>query len=311
MRIPSQKLALYTTIYPSVLTYLPDWYHSVRLQTDQQFELWIGLDGLMPEAIEEALGCKLDARWIVAPSGSTPAQIRQMALAKITAAGLDVVLVDSDDILYPSRVTGAREALLRSDLAACALAIVDQNLNDLDLEFTLDPVLRPLQVLPRNNLFGFSNSAYRWEVLERCLPIPPDAVLVDWYLATRAWLFGAELGFDRCIRMKYRQYGTNTARVRLPFLPEQVLSDTALVRRHFQLVLAAGSHPQYLRGRWAQLLSVTRDVEQFERFVQDPAHLGAYAESLNRAVTQPIWWTSVAYPPLAHIWKQEQVLCRQ
>src|SRR6201999_564792 len=101
-------------------------------------------------------------------------------------------------------------------------------------EFNLDPVQESSQILPANNVFGFSNSAYRCELLERCLPIPKDAVLVDWYLATRAWLFGAKLSFDREVRMSYRQYGANTARVRLPFSCDQILSDSALVRRHFQ-----------------------------------------------------------------------------
>jgi hypothetical protein len=307
----NHKLALYTTMYPAVLEYLPGWYGSVRSQTDLGFELWIGLDSLTRWDIERALGCQVEAHWIAAPAGYTPGQVRQLALSQITAAGLDVVLVDSDDILHPSRVAGAREALQRSDLVACALEIVDKEGHGLNAEFNLDPALRPSQILPRSNIFGFSNSAYRCELLERCLPIPRDAVLADWFLATRAWLFGAELEFDRSVRMKYRQYGSNTARVRLPFVSAQVLSDTNLVRRHFQLLLTSDGQRHFLQGRWTQVLSVVRDLEQFERFIQSPERLSAYVESLNRAVNQPVWWTSVAYPPLAHIWKQEYALCKQ
>ena len=198
-----------------------------------------------------------------------------------------------------------------SDLAACALNIVDESGQPLGYEFDFDPALKLLQILPGNNVFGFSNSAYRCELLERCLPIPKDAVLVDWYLATRAWLVGAELSFDHYVRMKYRQYDANTARVRLPFRPDQILSDSLLVRRHFQLVLASGGQEHFLPGRWAEFLRVARDIEQFERYInRSQANLNAYLESLNRAVKQPIWWTSVAYSPLAHIWKQEETLCK-
>lgn len=312
MHARGKKLGVYTTIYPAVLKYLPEWYQSVRAQTDTDFELWIGLDALSRLDVEYRLGCSIDAQWIDGTENSTPASIRDQALRQMTGANLDVVLVDSDDVLLPSRVSSARQALRTSDLAACALEIVDEGGQSLGLRLNLDPAVKPSQVLPGNNVFGFSNSAYRCELLERCLPIPRNAVLVDWYIATRAWLFGAELSFDHTVQMKYRQYDANTARVRLPFWPDQVLSDSMLVRKHFQLVLASGSQDHFLPGRWAELLRVARDIEQFERYInQSPANLNSYLESLNRAVKQPIWWTSVAYTPLAHMWKQEKTLCRQ
>lgn len=312
MHARGNKLGVYTTVYPAVLKYLPDWYRSVRAQTDTDFELWIGLDALTQAEVEQVLGEPISARWIIASGPSTPASIRNLALQQMTSSGCDVVLVDSDDILHPSRVAAAREALRTSDLAGCALEIVDGDGQPLGAEFNLDPAFLPSHVLPRNNVFGFSNSAYRCELLERALPVPTDAVLVDWYIATRAWLFGAELSFDRKIRMKYRQYDSNTARVRMPFWPDQILSDSALVRRHFQLVLASSGHGHFLPGRWTHFLSVARDIEQFERYIkQSPENLKTYLDSLNRAVKQPIWWTSVAYSPLSHMWKQEKVLCKQ
>ena len=311
MHARGNKLGLYTTVYPAVLRYLPEWYGSVQAQTDKDFDLWIGLDALKQSDVEDVLGSNIGAHWIEAVEKSTPALVRDQALRQMTAANLDVVLVDSDDVLLPSRVASARDLLRKSDLAACALEIVDEGGQSVGLEFNLDPAVKAAQVLPRNNIFGFSNSAYRCELLERCLPIPREAVLVDWYIATRAWLFGAELSFDHNVGMKYRQYGRNTARVRLPFWPDQVLSDSLLVRKHFQLLLASGSQEHFLPGRWVELLRVVRDLEQFERYInQSPANLTAYLDSLNRAVKRPIWWTSVAYSPLAHMWKQEKSLCK-
>jgi hypothetical protein len=312
MHARGNKLGVYTTVYPAVMKYLPEWYRSVQAQTDADFELWIGLDALSRGDVEAGLGCSVDAHFVPATEGSTPALVRDHALRQMTAANFDVVLVDSDDVLHPSRVASARQALRTSDLTACALEIVDEAGQPLGSKFNLDPTVKPSQVLPGNNVFGFSNSAYRCDLLERCLPIPKDAVLVVWYIATRAWLFGAELSFDHSVGMKYRQYGGNTARVRLPFWPDQILSDSMLVRKHFQLVLASGGQDHFLPGRWTELLRVAREIEQFERYInQSPANLNAYLDSLNRAVKQPIWWTTVAYSPLAHMWKQEKTLCKQ
>ena len=49
-------LALYTTIYPGVEKFLFDWYQSVLHQTDQDFQLWIGLDNLDVDSVKRAIG---------------------------------------------------------------------------------------------------------------------------------------------------------------------------------------------------------------------------------------------------------------
>ncbi len=51
-------LAVYTTIYPGVEGYLADWYRSLRQQTDQDFQLWIGLDMLGSESVQNMLGSR-------------------------------------------------------------------------------------------------------------------------------------------------------------------------------------------------------------------------------------------------------------
>jgi hypothetical protein len=296
-------LAVYTTIYPGVEAYLVDWYRSLRQQTDQEFQLWIGLDKLGSESVQNLLGSDLKANWVVGPSGATPAQVRQQALARIVETCSGVVLVDSDDLLYPSRVAAARAALQDSELAGCALCLIDQQGKDLDLTFDLPPQLGPEDVFPRNNVFGFSNSAFRSDLLRRCLPIPAGAVLVDWFLATRAWLLGARLAFDRVPRMDYRQHPTNTARVRFPFSRDQVISDTALVRRHFQLLLAEPTR-DFVADRYAALRRVAREIEEFhQHIVLCPAQLNGYVEAFNALHPPPLWWSCVAYPPLGHMWK--------
>jgi hypothetical protein len=297
-------LAVYTTIYPGVEPYLANWAHSLCQQTDQDFDLWIGLDSLQTGAVQRILGSNLKVNWVVATPGATPAQIRQEALTKIIESYSTVVLVDSDDLLHPTRVAAAREYLQNSDLVGCALRLVDQEGKDLGLTFGMPPQWGPEDVFPRNNVFGFSNSAYRSDVLRRCLPIPASAVLVDWFIATRAWLLGAKLTFDAATRMDYRQHSTNTARVRYPISGAQVISDTALVRRHFELLLGE-SRRNFLPDREAALERVAADVEEFAGHVLlHPTQLDRYVKALNILQPPPLWWSCVAYPSLRNIWMQ-------
>jgi hypothetical protein len=302
MREPIKSLALYTTIYPGVEDYLKDWFRSVREQTDQKFKTWIGVDSLTVDAIMDAMGGDPNATWVPAAPGDTPAQVRQRALEQLVETCDGVVLVDSDDILHPSRVASARESLKKNDLVGCALRLVDQSGGDVGMAFRMPPHAAPADVLPRNNVFGLSNSAYRSDLLRRCLPIPDDVALVDWYLATRAWLLGAKLDFDDVIRMDYRQHGMNMARVRPPFNPIQVISDCNRVRHHFQVMLAtplAGA----MADRLASLEVVASDIESFHlHVVLNPKRLERYVEALNDLDLAPLWWSSVANPVLKDMW---------
>ena len=298
-----QKTAVYTTIYPGVEAYLLDWYRSVQAQTDQDFQLWIGLDGIESAAVEAVIGAHVEAVWVDSKQHSTPALVRQRALAQMVEGFDAVVLVDCDDVLHPTRVAAARKALQNSDLAACALRLVDHRLQDLGTTLGLSEHAAPDSVLPRYNVFGFSNSSYRSELLRRCLPLPADAVLIDWFLATRAWLAGAQLSFDPVVRMDYRQYGANMAPIRFPFDVGQVIRDAMRVLNHFRLLLTSPME-QMAPDRWAQVQEAAADVELFcEQVVSQPQRLGSYVRNLNSMKPQVIWWWDVAQPALQWMWK--------
>ena len=299
---PIKQLCVYTTIYPGVKKYLHDWYQSVQKQTDRDYQLWIALDEVSIEDAIDAMGGDPKATWVTAKRGDTPAKIRQRALEQIVDACDGVVLVDSDDILHAPRVAAAREALRTSDLSGCALRLVDQRGRDLHLTLGPPATVRPETILPRNNVFGLSNSSFRTEMLRRCLPIPATAVVVDWFLATRAWLAGAVLSFDQVVRMDYRQHDRNMVQVRSPFTGSQITSDTERVLQHFQMVRDS-STIGVVAGRLQELVEVASEVESFHRrVVSQPARLEMYVEALNALQPMPIWWSSVANPSLQRMW---------
>lgn len=297
------KLALCTTVYPGVEPFLGEWYASVLQQTDSGYTLYIALDGLRPNQAVKAMGGLPDGViWVHAAAGGTPASVRQRVLAPIVDQCDGVVLVDSDDILHPERVAAARQMLRHCELAGCALRLVDQAGKDLGLVFNPAANGAPEAVLPRHNLFGLSNTSWRSSLLRRCLPIPPVVELVDWFLATRAWLLGAALCFDPKVRMDYRQHASNMARVRPPFTREQVVGDTGRVRRHFEIVMEA-TRDGTIPSRRQHLAEVAQDVARFaECVLPHPEVLSEYLHALNALNPAPIWWSCVAHPALSHIW---------
>lgn len=301
-RFPAHRLAVCTTIHPGVLRFVGDWYASLRRQTDRDFRLWIALDGLEPQDIARILGERPQAEWVMAPPGETPAGIRQLLLAQVVTHSTAVVLVDSDDVMHAHRVASARTAMAEAQLSACALRLVDHSGREMGVEMGLPEGWSVDDVLPRYNIFGLSNTAWRADLLQACLPVPPEVEIVDWFLATRAWLLRATLHFHVRAGMDYRQHASNMVRVRPPFPPEQVLADARRVCRHLQLVLAAppsGADAQRLR----ELRSLYEEVDCFSsRMAADAALLNEYAGALAALDLPTFWWSSVAHPALRHLW---------
>jgi hypothetical protein len=295
-------MALYTVVYPGVESYLPDWYASVRAQTDTGFDLWISTDGLAPAEAVAAAGRPFEARWLPAAPGSSPASLRSAALEELTSRYDAVVLVDSDDLLEATRIEAARAGLAGADVVGCALRIVDA------AGASLGPILGPVESSPdwgeflaRHNVFGLSNTAYRADLLRRCLPIPADVVLVDWLLALRAWAADAALRFDREPRMRYRQHPANTARVLPPFSEAYVLRATDLVVDHYRTVLGDGGGIG--AGRTARVGAVAEQVLAFRQAVRgSDAVLRRYVAALNRLEPRYVWWWCVANPVLEGVW---------
>ena len=298
----TERLALYTTVYPGIEKYLSAWYNSVLAQTDRNFDIWIGVDGLDVSTLITAMGADPSTTWVIATKGDSPAQIRQKAIARMVRKYPAVVFADSDDVLEPTRVEAARESLTQSDVSGCAMRIIDERGNDLGI------VLKPPEgqdiggLLPRNNVFGLSNTAYRTQILRQCLPIPAECVLVDWFLITRAWALGARLDFDFTCRMAYRQHPLNTARVLPPFTPQQVTLATERVLDHYTLVLE--NIPELQAQHRVELEAARDRVRAFHKSIKDsPDTLHRYVQALNQLPPNHVWWSCVVHPQLEEIWK--------
>lgn len=298
----AERLAVYTTVYPAVVPYLSEWYDSVRAQTDQDFDIWIGVDALTRDEVIAAMGADPAATMVLAPAGSSPAQVRARAIERMVADYDGIVFTDSDDLLHPTRVAAARAALESYDVAACALRMVDAEARDLGVDFGPAEGEDPIEMLPRNNVFGLSNTAYRTTTLRRCLPIPAQNPLVDWLLATRAHALGATMSFDATPLMSYRQHGENIARVLPPFSSSEVDAASRHVLRHYRSLL---NGPAQLRDAQREKIDAeSRRVRTFHLSLAASAERRKrYLEALNALPPRYVWWWCVANPKLEDVWR--------
>lgn len=297
----ADRLVVYTTWYPGVEPYLDAWGKSMRAQTDASFRLVVGVDRIAAGEWAVRLGLGERTRWVVAPAGASPARVRQTALESVVEGADEVVFVDSDDILEPSRVAAAREGLAAADVVGCALKLADESGAELGGTFGPAAETDAAADLPRHNVFGLSNSAYRAGTLRSCLPIPDGCALVDWLLATRAWAFGARMAFDATPRMVYRQCASSATRVSPPFSGRHVLAATDLVLGHYAVAL--GNPPALPAAPTAALAAARERAARFRRVVcESPRTLARYVAALNELPPRLVWWWAVANPELEHLW---------
>lgn len=297
------KSVLFTTVYPEGIKYLNDWSSSVTHQDTSDFDIWIGCDRLSPEEAQRAVGCHVEATWIIRNEDESPIQFRERAIRRMMDHYSEIVFVDSDDILEPSRVSAAQDALQHYDGYGCSMNIIDEDGRDLAIEFMRPRNIDLADILLKNNIFGLSNTAYRSETLKKCLSFPKMCVLLDWFIATRAMSNGADLFFDDIARMKYRQHSANTARVLPPFSAQQILYSTKLVLQHYELVLR---YIPELSLFFKEYIPLFQDkVLLFNScMIQSPETLDEYIKRLNKLPAKHIWWSCVAHPDLEELWRQ-------
>lgn len=296
-------IALFTTAYPEGKEFLPDFFNSLSYQTDMKFDLWVGLDRIHEREISKFFSDDYPVIYIERKKTESNIMLRQRAIEKMVERYQSIVFVDSDDILAPSRVSASRSSMKHYDVYGCAMKIIDEKGADMNISFKMPPRIDISSLIPQFNIFGLSNTTYSCSVLKKCLPFPSDCVLLDWFLATRAWLQGARMCFDPEERMLYRQWSLNTARVVPPFTPEIILLSTERVLYHYHCIL--NNIPEILETKRILFENAINNVKLFhDSIVKSPKVLEEYLMRLNQQPSNHIWWVCVAHPELEEIWKK-------
>ncbi len=152
--------------------------------------------------------------------------------------GADYVFCcDQDDVWQPDKLSRVLERLRgceRAHAGPCLvhhdLRVVDENLQVIEDSYWAMMKLQPAdardpqRLLSRNEVTGCALACNR-ELLEIALPIPPEAIMHDWWLALCAGWFGAIAPIPETL-VEYRQHGANAIGAKsflggLPFFGSQ------------------------------------------------------------------------------------------
>ena len=288
------RTAVYTTFYPAMLKYAEEFLYSVARQSDPDFDLWISLDGLEPTQINPPK--KLRVNYHQNKQAQNPIEMRKLALSQISEDYDSIILVDSDDILYPKRVAAAKKALEKYDGYACSLDLITENGKGLGLKFRTANHEDWLEFLINKNVFGFSNSAYRAEILKEVVNIPKQTIMMDWLVVLKVLVNqNARLYFDDTTHMAYRQYGNNVNNILSPLSPDNIKRAAKLLLEHQQILKSELNDLAAFQNHFA-------NVELFAEYIKDDNNLDLYLNELNSKKEIFYWFEQIAYRELEYLW---------
>lgn len=294
----SSEHAVFTVVYPAALPYLGAMVDSVRAQRDVPTTFVAALDEVTERDVAPFLRELTTPVELITVDG-TPAEVRNRALSEVCGRYAAVIFQDADDIARAGRFGHHLRVLETVDVSGHALRLVDEH--GVPVGHTLTRPAEDLDdLLPRMNVFGFTNTAYRSSALADALPVPPDAVAVDWYVATRVRQLGSAMAFDPRSLADYRQHGGTTTRVHPPFSERHVAHAAEVAEAHLASLEFGGADPLSSNLRRRQ-----QDLATFRSWtVERPEHVRRYVEALNVGTRRTYaWWEIVAQRELEHLWK--------
>lgn len=187
---------------------------SVLEQLGRDDEIVI-VDDASTDRTRERIAALADSRIRLHVNDRNEGVLRSFERALRMASGTIVFLADQDDVWLPGKRAALCKALRGSDDVTVVLS--DAQIVDAD-GTVVAPSFMALRggfragVLPtliKNRYLGCA-MAFKRELLDVALPIPPDVPMHDMWLGAVSWFVGRTVYVDRPL-MQYRRHSTNVS----------------------------------------------------------------------------------------------------
>ena len=204
------EIVVFTTVFPSVLSYLDVLLESLINQTNKDFDLFIANDGVLN--LEKNLCQFNDFNTIIFDVNSTISKNRERAIKKIIDLGYKfVIFVDSDDYIENNRIEVSLKKMKKYDIVINDVSLFDKKGVYNDKYFSkriMNNAEINIDFIEDKNIFGLSNTSTKIELLDGIV-FNEKLKAVDWYLFTCILQKGANSVFTNETRTFYRQYENN------------------------------------------------------------------------------------------------------
>jgi len=296
------KLAVLTTVYPEVAHYLPEFFNSLKEQTNTDFDLLIANDGLSDLSYDVPFNVKVKS------FSGTPVNIRKELIAwalELNYEGL--IFADADDIFDSNRIASLNEKLESgAQVVFHDLLLWGENItipNSMFLgRFSAGQILN-VNDIKSSNFLGLSNTSIRTDgVYEALQGVSDDVIAFDWTFFTRLlFMQNCQLKYVNETLTHYRQYGSNMASP-LDLSDEQILLSVRVKKQHYSSIADLGDFYKEMALQFYKLNELLINSKIFNE---------TYLERIRTIVPiNPLWWEIALLPSevgLEDIFKQNYI----
>ena len=241
-----------TFTYPLIEPYFEDFLKSCETQTNKEFDIIIVNDGLT--SLQSMIDCHPSLNVSIKDYKGTISENRIYGLNLAKQKEYKYVILDLVNINGEELVTNYISHRLKSGII-------------IGFEF-----------IKEKNVIGFSNSAFRAELIPEKLSIPQDVAVVDWFFYTLLLHAGHKAVFSNEMITYYRQYSDNMIGINNETL-DNYKKKLALKAMHYRYLSSSFTEFEELAKKYSKEKNLT-DI-QVSTLLQ------------NNKITYPLWWENI------------------
>ncbi len=270
-----------TFTYPLIEPYFKDFLLSCERQTNKDFDIIIVNDGL--ESLKSIISEFLGLKYIIKDFRGSISENRLYGLQLCKYEGYKyIILADSDDFFSNNRVQKTKEFLERYEIVSNDFDLVNIKGETIESQYISNRIVNgqiiDYESIKTQNILGFSNSAFRADIIPLNLSIPKVITVVDWFFYTILLYQGHKAIFTNEMITYYRQYDDNMIGI-----------NNETTENYRKKLLLKSKHYQYLSKLIPDFKSLSEKYKKAE--ILDDNQIKILLNK-NR-ITYPLWWENI------------------
>lgn len=283
------KIAVLGVIFPAVDKFLDDYLRSLESQSFKDFDLILINDGFNNL---EKFKAKYTLNIKELKHTASPAKNREFGINYIRNEGYEyLIFADSDDYFSNNRIEKSIKLLKSNNIVVNDLTTVSHDRNILESSYLSQRLINRSTInyefITDKNIFGFSNTALRLELLTNKITFNKGLIAVDWYFFSSLLKTGYNGIFTNESMTFYRTYESNTVGLSTDINIQRIEKGINAKIYHYKAL--SNLDGKYL-GLYIKLVDLKKKLLNYEY----KKHYIDTIKGLN--INMPLWWEEIKLP---------------